>query len=262
MKIIDSFMLNNEIDLVLARMRYLYDFVDHFLIIEADRTHSNKSKPSYFNENIHRFDEFRDKIILKQIQFNQLVNSENSWHRENYQRDYIWVAAEEFQDDDIFYISDADEIPDTRNYKQMIEKTKELGALKLTQEMFYYNLSNRLISFPYWGAAYLITKENMRNMGGALSDLRLGSKDKQITHTELCGWHLTYFMSPENIKNKMQSFAHVEFDDEKYTDVKLIEERMKQKSDPYDRDDQKFISVNPDEHFPPEFLKCFGAWKS
>jgi hypothetical protein len=60
----------------------------------------------------------------------------------------------------------------------------------------------------------------------------------------------------------MESFAHVEFDNEKYTDLKLIEERMKAKSDPYDREDQKFISVNPEEHFPTEFLECFGAWKS
>ena len=48
--IIDSFTFLNEKELVELRVKYLNEVVDHFLIIEADVTHTGKQKKwNFFN---------------------------------------------------------------------------------------------------------------------------------------------------------------------------------------------------------------------
>lgn len=261
MKIIDAFMVNSEIDLVLARIKYLYNSVDHFVLLESDRTHSNKPKPLHFRDNFHLFDEVKDKISLNNIAFGDRFHDGDNWGREQFQRNSLLEYLQSFDDEDVFIISDADEIPDTRSIQKVAESANQNGACKIHQEMFYYNLTNKLVSYPIWGASFAIKKSFANSRPFTFSDMRLGSDECHIKGSEYSGWHLTYFMTPEKIKEKIQSFAHVEFDNEKFTDVKLIEERVKHKIDPYVREDHEFMTINPDEHFPEEFLKYFGAWR-
>ena len=53
--LIDAFTFFNELDLLEARLEYLYDTVDHFIIVESDISHSGKIKPFYYLENQNRF---------------------------------------------------------------------------------------------------------------------------------------------------------------------------------------------------------------
>ena len=45
--LIDAFTFNNELDLIEKRLEYLYNYVDRFLIVESNYTHSGKEKPLY-----------------------------------------------------------------------------------------------------------------------------------------------------------------------------------------------------------------------
>ena len=104
-------------DLLEIRIKYLYDIVDYFIIIEADETHSGNSKPFILKENIERFKQYEDKILLFSIKMKSFNDSEDiAWKREGYQRDYIKTALKELKlkDTDLILISDLDEIPDKK----------------------------------------------------------------------------------------------------------------------------------------------------
>lgn len=61
MKIVDSFIFNNEFDLLDYRLGLLYPFVDHFITCESKFTFSGQVKPIHFMNHIYRYSQFRDK---------------------------------------------------------------------------------------------------------------------------------------------------------------------------------------------------------
>ena len=56
-------------------------------------------------------------------------------------------------------------------------------------------------------------------------------------------------MTPEQIKNKIESFGHAEFNKDVFTDLKAIEEKVKSGLDLFNRD-QKYNKVIIDQSFP------------
>ena len=63
MKVFDSFIFFNELDLLEMRLNILNDVVDHFVITESPFTVSGNEKPLYYQENKDRFGKFNDKIV-------------------------------------------------------------------------------------------------------------------------------------------------------------------------------------------------------
>ncbi len=62
-KIYDCFAFFNELDILRIRIEELKDVVDKFILVEATKTHSGNPKPLYYQEFIHEFAEYQDKII-------------------------------------------------------------------------------------------------------------------------------------------------------------------------------------------------------
>ena len=50
-KIYDCFNFFNELDILEIRLNTLYEYVDYFVIVESNLTHSGEQKPFYFEEN-------------------------------------------------------------------------------------------------------------------------------------------------------------------------------------------------------------------
>ena len=66
--IIDAFTFFNEKELVELRVKYLNDIVDHFLIIEADVTHTGIKKPWNFPEILkNKLNKYSKKIQYHQM---------------------------------------------------------------------------------------------------------------------------------------------------------------------------------------------------
>ena len=63
MKVFDSFIFFNELDLLEMRLNILNDGVDHFVLTESPFTVSGNEKPLYYQENKDRFGKFNDKIV-------------------------------------------------------------------------------------------------------------------------------------------------------------------------------------------------------
>ena len=63
------------------------------------------------------------------------------------------------------------------------------------------------------------------------------------------GWHFSFLMYPDEIKKKIKSFAHDEFNKTEYLNVNKIDKSIKQGLDLFNRN-QKYIRVNLDKTFP------------
>jgi hypothetical protein len=139
-------------------MNYLYDYVDHFILVESSLTHSGNPKPFYFEENKHLFQPYLDKIVhIKvtndfkekpfQISFRKNIiekrnKYEDSISRGHFQRNCIERGFKllNLADDDLIISGDADEFID-RNTIVNLRNSGLHGIYAIEQDLYYYNLT-------------------------------------------------------------------------------------------------------------------------
>lgn len=115
--------LNNEIWLLEARIRYDLEWFDKIIIAESNTTFSGLEKPFFFEKYQYLFEEFKDRIIYKKItdlpkpipgEYIGTMNrdsNENRWICEHGMRDRLKKAILSVADDqDIICFQDSDEI--------------------------------------------------------------------------------------------------------------------------------------------------------
>lgn len=123
MKVYDCFTFYNEFELLELRLKSLWNIVDYFVIVEADKNHTNKPKPFYFAERKEDFKNFLPKIRNIQLNVDIDYKGVGDWSIENGQRNSIIYGLSDAAPDDLIFISDADEIP-APDILQRIEKNK------------------------------------------------------------------------------------------------------------------------------------------
>ena len=77
-------------------------------------------------------------------------------------------------------------------------------------------------------------------------------KERSIELINNGGWHFKDFFSAEEISIKLKTFAHTEFDDEKYTKIEKINNLIKKKQDVYGRG--RSFETNDDESNLPDYV--------
>ena len=267
MKLIDVFLFNDELDMLEARLEYLYDYVDEFVLIESDRTFTGKPKPFIFEENKDRFSRFLSKItnykFVTDVHFD-LVRY--PWSYENKQRNYIGFCLDSYDSEDIIMVSDLDEIPDRNKLAEVKDTAYRNDIAVMHQNIFSFNLNTKL-DVQGWLAPYAARKrivlsqtpDRIRKSFG-VHDIEL--RGEIVTKVvENAGWHLVNFMSPEKIIEKIESSCHFEFNKDEFKDLGHIQKCIDERLDLYDRDKQTFSAVVPEEYFPEEFLIVFEKWK-
>jgi len=142
-KVYDCFMFSHELDLLNLRLHELYDYVDYFVIVESNETHSGLPKPLYFRENQHLFEKFSDKIINVAIEgFPTPPSDQNpNWFRENFQRNQILTVLQslDMKDDDCVMLSDVDELPDRNSVMNVRHHARRLQVITFRQRWFTWN---------------------------------------------------------------------------------------------------------------------------
>lgn len=273
MKIIDSIMFFNELDIVECRLEYLYDHVDHFVITESNYTHSGQPKPLHFYDNISRYAKYKDKIIynpwiLTANDYAEFVRMDCGgyenvhWLVEKAQRNFLTNVLDQFDDNDIFIVADADEIPNVAIFEEIKHcySFPDSTPRVLAQEYFCYNLERKLINpggMEYWYVPYVAQKHHF--------SVYNPSQIRGLVQTDiprLCflkgGWHLHCFMSAQDIILKLKSYAHQEFNKDEYLDVEQLEKWISENKS-YIGNESEFEFVTPD-HFPQDFLEIFGKY--
>lgn len=245
MRVIDSFIFFNEIELLKLRLHYLNDVADYFIISESNYTHSGKPKPYYLDEVWNDLSEdIKSKIIRlkyepditqfnleKDIQWCDLGN--DYWKLERAQRSLITDNLSQFSFTDMFMVSDLDEIPSqetVEEYKNVFSENGEMfenfcGVVK--SKLFYYNF--RTFQNNDWDGTVISTVNNTIRVG--CDYLRYNRN--QFYSIEDGGFHFSTFGDVNRIRTKIQSFAHQEFNKEHYISDLNIEKSIQNKEDIY-----------------------------
>jgi hypothetical protein len=248
-RIIDAFTFFNELALLEYRLTLLYDHVDGFIIVEADRTFAGGPKELHYAKNAARFSRWADKIthVVAGLAAGSLSRSQ-VWENEFTQRDAIGVgiARLALAPDDLVIISDADEIVDPRALAG-VRAGGVAGIAALDQELYYYDITNR---GPRWRSARVATPAAIQAKGGCNNVREFQPADL----IERGGWHLSYFGSAAFIRNKIQSWSHQEYNSQPFTDEARIRARVAAGADPFDRPGVAFTKVPRAEnaYLPPD----------
>ena len=266
MKIIDSFIFYNEIEMLNYRLSILDEHVDYFIIVESNYSFSGNKKDLYYEKNKHLFSKFNNKIIhiilddlpYKQPNINYKLNQQ--WINESFSRNGIAQGINKLhlEDDDIILTSDLDEIPNPNILIKIKNNTLEYDKNNLNRlacDMYYYNL-NTLIGRSSWHGIKLIKFETYKKLGINFQDMRMYEFRTYVPIIPNGGWHLSYFGDVEFIKNKIRNFAHQEFNNTKYINDEFINEHIKNKKSLFDENVKVvYIPIKNNNNLPPEFDK-------
>ena len=149
MKIYDCFTFFNELELLELRLASLYDVVDRFVIVEADKTHANEPKPFNFYEHIHDYEPYLSKISYLMDTSVVEYKGAGDWSIENNQRNNIAKGLVDAEPDDLIMISDLDEIPNPAIVKTIRESFTD--PTKFVDFIAFYDTTpftkNQLVPF-------------------------------------------------------------------------------------------------------------------
>lgn len=255
-RIFDSFTFLNELNLLEIRLRHLYDHVDFFVIVEADRTHSGLLKPFVYEENAARFSWAAPKIIHVKAQFSP---TKDRWELEVLQRHYITRGLiGHAKLDDVVLISDCDEIPSHKAVNSVRTLTGQT-TFGFAQKAcgWYVNWYDPSTS---WVGTVATSMANIN------SDAILAGCPKYFRQNRFGfprmpdgGCHFTFTGDLEDVSAKIGAFAHAEFDIPENRDLTNLARRRTLGMDPFGGMGEargQFLDLD-DPNFPP-YLREHG----
>jgi beta-1,4-mannosyl-glycoprotein beta-1,4-N-acetylglucosaminyltransferase len=260
MKVFDAFCYFNE-DLILRlRLQTLWDYVDYFIIVEATYTQTGMPKPLNFDRK--KFAAFESKIIYL-VTENPPGGTADPWRNENAQRNAISLGLEGAEDDDWLIVSDVDEIPNP-NFIELYNPKYLRGDF---QQRYYSYFFNNLLIAPtkdkVWLGSKITTMGHFRQFFKGCANsvrswkssglLRLFKRSYfrhlRVQTIENGGWHFTWVLSADGIRQKMSVMAHQENNRPEFHDSHYIEETINTGRDIV-RTDRRYQLVPLDDSFP------------
>ena len=243
-KIFDCFIFNNEINLLKIRFNILNDYVDYFVICESKFDHNKKLKK--FNFNINLFTKFKKKIIY--IKITEPPQSDNPWINQSNQRNTLINGIEKANPEDYIIYSDVDEIPNPLKIKEFTNSHYKFGIFM--QFLFYYKL-NLLSKNTYnkWEGSRICKKKYLKSFENLRTNIRKKNLrykfyridklylEKNIKLINNGGWHFSYLMNAKEIIKKIKSSTHTEYNRKEYLNSKIIEKKIRQGKDLFNRRD-------------------------
>jgi beta-1,4-mannosyl-glycoprotein beta-1,4-N-acetylglucosaminyltransferase len=237
-RVIDCFTFYNELEVLELRLTELYDVVDKFVILEAEKTHKGENKRFIFEENKWRFEKWLDKIIHVKVYYPSHIN--DPWGREKFQRNSsiptLYTLG--LNDNDVIFITDVDEILNSErvNYIKTSYDLKEVNKMEMIT--YFGNFYNKQ-DFPKWYHPKVVNWGTLKTT--TPDDCRLNFN---CQWWENGGWHLTYFGGTERIINKIENFAHQEYNKEEFKNRDYINTQIKEGKDLFG-EWRKFERIEP-----------------
>ncbi len=235
--VFDTFSYNGE-PIAELRLEYLAPHIDCFVLVEARYSHSGVLKQElYVDKNAHWITPYVESgklVVLVIDEFPAMPvdwplkagdssymneRSYESWFREQYQRDIAveYLAKHYSQREYLVICSDVDEIVNADTIRGLRSQYFALCDPAYFEMKFYYYNFAWIKKHP-WYKAFVINDMGLRR--GTLSSYRNRKYASQIVPNG--GWHASYFMDAEGLRNKLEAFAHRECDlEERKTDEHL-----------------------------------------
>ena len=228
--LIDAFTYFNEKELVELRLKYLDSVVDYFVVIESNVTFTGRKKEWNFPDILkNNLKEFSNKIQYHQLNIepDKIKNEESwiidnikgddFWRIENFQRNYIKTVCKNFSDDDILIISDLDEIPSTKKLNFILNSDfKKIAPIALEQHLFH--LDCNYLRLESWRGSIVTTMK----VCNEFSPQKFRRLRNRISHFTDGGWSFSSFGGYERVKEKIESYAHSEHNNDKFKNPEHI----------------------------------------
>lgn len=263
-KIYDCFCYFNEDFLLELRLETLWNHVDYFVICESVLTISGMPKTLFFD--IKKFKKYESKIrhlIVKDYPF----DTSDAWRNERWQRDYLINGLFDAKPNDWIILSDVDEIPRPESIG-LYQPDKGKRA-DFQQYMYAYYLNNRWErdGVPViWAGSKVTTFRNLTIFFNGSLELLRSYKPKGlfrgfrralfktflIQKIQNGGWHFSWMAGVEKIIEKLESFAHQEFNKPEFKEPEKIRELIASGRDVLCRE-WRYKVQNLDDQFP-EYL--------
>ena len=256
-KIIDSFVFNGEFEMLKMRLEYYYDSVDHFVICESDYTQTGVKKELTYPKNSWMFEEYKDKITYitftpTQEDIDNRVN--DRFYVERKHRDSMKDTILELADDDtLILLSDVDEFPKKEIFDELRELTKndKMDAVSCKFKTFYYSPLCELKIDAFCTVAINYTTLKSIVGYGQLRDYTFNCK-----HLDNSGYHFSYFITPEEIQRKIQTFSHHEYNLPELSNLDNIKSAIYNCEDVLKRPEIKVVKHKKiSDEFPIEFYR-------
>lgn len=199
--IYDCFIMNDELELLEARLREGDGIVDRWVIVEANETHTCTPKPLYFDSNREHFAPWLSRIDYIVA---DLSSAMDPWSKEALQRDHISQIISKASPDDIIAVTDADELIAASSWPEIERLTNE-GPVLLPMQQHYFNLT---WATPWWGERGRVARRKDVGVVSSFADYK-GFTSRLYN----AGWHLSCLGGPERVAHKLQAFAHTELSD-------------------------------------------------
>ena len=260
MKIFDCTTFFDEKLMMEVRFNILDPYVDRFVVVEANFSHSGKKKKLNFN--IDDYPKFKNKInyiVLEKEPENikstsidkkneNVVDQRlNSIKRIEYQRNKTIDGIKEASDDDYIIYSDNDEIPKLENFNFKINSK----IILFKQKLYYYKF-NLLYPKLNWFGSKACKKKDLLNLSW-LRNIKskkynlfrfdiLFSKNKynNLYIVEDGGWHFSNLKTANQLEQKyLNDENHVDYE-ERNVDINTIKDLMNRKIINYDHFAKKY----------------------
>jgi len=253
----DLVILNNELDILELRFKYLSTVVDKFIVCESNYTFSGKTKPYNLEINWSRFSKWHDKIqyiqieqdpcMYKFISVEGYTPGNGPWLMEYEMRNGLAHSYSTIQPDDICLLGDVDEIvnKDIIRWYRDANKYEELSVF-MNFHAFFFNIKNTKGPDCLWGGTKILRGSDLvKHSPQSIRDRRNSSPHIVSENS----YHLSWMGGTEAIKNKIQSFAHTEFNKPEILDG--IDEAVSKGVDVLHRPGVVYERVEL-EHFPAD----------
>jgi len=203
------------------------------VIVESTHTFVGKEKALYFSENKHLFEKINEKIVHVVVDDfphkypNMNVNNSEQWKNEDFQRNCIIRGLQRIdaQNDDILIISDVDEILDPRTLHKIRNGEIVVEFNSMQMDMYYYNLHTKFND--KWNSSKMLSYKKYKELNVTCNQIR-NLECKSISNG---GWHLSCFGDAEFISNKIKNFSHQEYNNDIYTDISILNDKIKNSKD-------------------------------
>lgn len=211
--IIDTTLFNNEFDMLDIHLEISKEYVDKWIILEADKRLNGNDKQFNLSNNIAKYkDIYGDKVEV--VALNIPVNDSHRSYYETSMRKGFKNILDKYDNNDIIIHGDLDEILNPDKFEKILDSLdKNNKPVSCGFEMFMYKFDQR--AFRGWKGSVVAKKY----MFETPHDLYKGSKEivkrKSRNHCvrldEAVGWHWTWFGSDEIIKEKVISCIETDY---------------------------------------------------
>ena len=233
------------------RYNILKDYVDYFIICESKFDHKgNKKKINFLNNKNYNYSKVKHFVLEKPFPKNT-----NVWENQAIQREFLLESVQFANPDDYIFFSDPDEIPKPEILINF-ELKKKYGIFMQSCFNYKFNLFNKYET-P-WEGTRVCKKKNLKSIDFMRQKIKSKNlkynffrfdKEKDIQIFENSGWHFNNILNAEEISLKLKTFAHTEFASEKFSSIKKINQKIKNKIDLFERG-HKYEVIKLDDSFP------------